>query len=565
MTATSLLDALPDLIVLLHCDGMILRFYGGRGAAGLRPPTDGVGKSVHAIWPKFVSRLFKRLTHEAMVRRAPAQATFREDGRDYDMQVSVQDTDTAICVIRAILGGAKPESPEDQDSCSRSAHRSRMMLDFKELISIAALRKYPMAIAVIQIDGLVDIGQLISADISERIMRSAILRLGPLRSGTARGGPWGYLDRLGDNLLLLVLASADRELIKDCVAQVCDNLRQPISVGDAEFQLTPYCGVALLGRDAPSDDILLHHAGIAAAEARRTRSSRPCFYSETAELAANAPLGIAHDLKSAISSGDIRLRYVCRHDLATGRLVAWVGHLQWQHRLYGEIPPDELLRLAEVTGLSAELSVAVLKCLGRDFVRLARHPDPRVRVSFGAPPQHLFHEAFMRNMERFLADQVVPAARLEMRVSVSEWLTRAPGELNSLAQCGVQLIVDEIGRGTDLSLEWMARAPIRGLQLNRNWVQAVPEDKEALTMCRAGTALAKALKWTPIAVGVDETVHRDALLELGCEQGSGELYGEALREDYRCDKMKDVRANVAARAFGRLDLRAASRSRPVMY
>jgi hypothetical protein len=32
-------------------------------------------------------------------------------------------------------------------------------------------------------------------------------------------------------------------------------------------------------------------------------------------------------------------------------------------------------------------------------------------------------------------------------------------------------------------------------------------------------------------------VQRDTLLELGCEQGSGELYGEALRAESRADAM----------------------------
>jgi predicted signal transduction protein with EAL and GGDEF domain len=546
MSQSNFLEALPDLILVLHRDGMILRFYGGAGVAGLKPVADSVGKSIEAIWPRFVTRLLRQLTHEALAHRAPVEATFREAGHDYDMRLTVQGSDTTICVIRAVLTYGQPGSLEVQDGSCGPADRPRVLLDFKELITIAALHKRPMAIAVIQIDGVIDVEQLICADISERLVRRAILRLRPLCAAATSGGPWEYLDRLGQSLLLLVLATADAEVIKDCVAQVCDNLRQPIGFGDAMFQLTPYCGVALLGREAPSHQILLRHASIAATEARRTRSSHACFYSEAAELTATVPLDIARELKSANTGGDIHLRYDARHDLASGRLVAWVGHLQWRHRLYGEIQPGELLRLAQVTGLSAELSAAALKCLGEDFVTLARYPDAGVRVSFGAPRQHLLHESFVRNMERFLSEGIVPAERLELRISVRTSVTRSPRELKSLARRGVQLVVDDIGRGADFSLDWLAHAPMRGLQLNGSWVRAVPGDEEALKMCRAGAALAKALRWTSIADGVDAAVQRDALLDLGCEQGSGELYGEPLRGDFRRNIMEDPRAIVAA-------------------
>jgi EAL domain-containing protein (putative c-di-GMP-specific phosphodiesterase class I) len=96
----------------------------------------------------------------------------------------------------------------------------------------------------------------------------------------------------------------------------------------------------------------------------------------------------------------------------------------------------------------------------------------------------------------------------------------------SLSQLNVQIVVDEVGRGF-ASLDRLARAPIWGLQLDRAWVTALRSDEVALRMCRAGISAAAALGLTPIATGVDDAAQRAALLELGCKQGSGDLYGEA--------------------------------------
>ncbi len=542
MSATNLLEALPDLVVLLHRDGTLIGSHGGRSLGALRPSPEGAGKPVEASWPAPVASLARQLTHDAFSSRTATESAFKHAGRPYEMRVSIHATDTVVCVIRTVLEDAGQEAPEVPRG---RPDRRGIMRRFRELISIAALRKTPATVAVIQVDGVIDIEQLISVDISERIMRGALFRLLPLCE-PERAGPWRYLGQLADNLLLLVLSTADREAIERCVTEACDNLRHPVSVGDAVFQLTPYCGIATLGRDASSAKALLRHASAAATEARRTRCTKPCFYGDASDLELAAPLDIARDLKDAIANGDVRLRYVGRHDLASGRLVAWVGYLRWRHKVYGEIQPIEVLRLAEVTGLSAALSFAALKSLREDFPALTRNTDERVRVSFGPPRQHLLHAGFVRDIERFLAAGTVPAERLELRISVKAAIGHTAAEFNSLAQRGVQLVVDEIGRGMDFPLDWLGRAPMRALLLNRNWVKAAMTDSAALKMCRASAALAKALGWTPIAVGVDGAVQRETLLELGCEQGSGELYGESLRRELRLDITTGTRAIAAA-------------------
>ena len=102
-------------------------------------------------------------------------------------------------------------------------------------------------------------------------------------------------------------------------------------------------------------------------------------------------------------------------------------------------------------------------------------------------------------------------------------IARPATDFDVLARLGVQLVIDEVGRGM-ASLDWLARARIWGLQLDRAWVTAFRSDPAALKVCSAGIAVANALRLTPIATGVDDLPLRDALLALGCRQGTGDLY-----------------------------------------
>ncbi len=145
-----------------------------------------------------------------------------------------------------------------------------------------------------------------------------------------------------------------------------------------------------------------------------------------------------------------------------------------------------------------------------------------------------------------LAEGVVPPERLELRISVKASASRDPAEFDSLAKRGVQFIVDDMGRGMDLPLDWLARTPIRGLQLNRGWVSAMRSDVNALKMSRAGVGIAKALGLIPIATGVDEPAQRDALLALGCQHGTGALYRGQLHQGAPADIIERPRAIAAA-------------------
>jgi EAL domain-containing protein (putative c-di-GMP-specific phosphodiesterase class I) len=147
-----------------------------------------------------------------------------------------------------------------------------------------------------------------------------------------------------------------------------------------------------------------------------------------------------------------------------------------------------------------------------------------VRISIGALRDHVMHEDFVADVEAFLADRAVPAERLELRIAVKVFVARDSTGFRSLERLGVQLVVDEVGRGAG-SLPSLARAPIWGLQLDREWVQGLRSDRVARNVCRAGIAMANALGLVPIASGVDDAQLRDELLALDCHHGLGDLYG----------------------------------------
>ena len=520
-----LVDALPDLALIIGRDGVVVAQGGGRDT-GLKPSTEAVGKPLEASWPTPVAALLRQLTRKSIAQRTTVEARFESAGGEYTAQVSARGPERAVCIIRPV---ASPTLDDPADTGARPApqlDRRGFLQRFKESLSWAALRETPIALAVIYIDGIADIAQVLATQVAEQVMSAAIRRLPLPPQGTEAAGasPRWYLGQLSEGLLAIVIESSERDAIEACVTRVCCSLRDPILAGDAEFHLTPYAGVAMLGQDAATPKLLLEQARGAAMEARRAGGAQGVrFFTDTMKLRTLARIDLTRELRNAIANGDVRLRYTPRHDLQSGRLAAFVGYLRWQHPLRGEIRPAEFLRVAAATGLAASLSRAVLAHLRRDFAVLAAHCGPEVCISFGALHHHVLHEEFVDDAARLIADGGVPADRLELRIAEKVFITRERSHSEALKRLGVRLVVDEVGRGMG-SLDSLARAPIWGLQLDRAWVAALRSDPIARKVCRAGIEMAAALGLVPIATGVDDAQTRDALVQLGCTYGSGDLY-----------------------------------------
>jgi EAL domain-containing protein (putative c-di-GMP-specific phosphodiesterase class I)/GGDEF domain-containing protein len=530
MTAHTLIETLPDLIVLVRRDGIILEYAGGRGVAALMLQSGDTGKHLDMVWPPLVVTIIKQLARRAIAERKAVETSFENAGQAYEVRATAPGPDRAICVIRPVLATGRLD-----DVLASTGELRRPQLDrrgflrrFQETLSMAAMQERPVAVAVVYLDGIADIARVVDAKVSEQVLSTALLRLPLESSREAAGQSAWYLGQLSEALLAIVIETSDRDAIETCVSQMCASLSEPVGIGDAAFRLTPYAGVAILGQDATSPRSLLDHARSAATEARHASSAEVSFFTDTLKLRSLARLDIAHEMRDAIAGGDIHLRYIGRHDLATGRLLTRVAYLQWQHPLRGEIRPTEFLAVAETTGLATALSRTAMQGLRDDFAATARL-DPDARISFGPLRQHIMHDDFVGDIGRLLAEGAVAAARLELRISERTFVALSPSILKALSRLGIRLVVDEMGRGLG-SMDKLARAPIYGLQLDRAWVTALQSDEVALKVCRAGISAATALGLVPIATGVDDEEQRAALLALGFGQGSGDLYLDADRQ-----------------------------------
>lgn len=527
MKPDSLIHALPDLVTFIRRSGVITRHLGGRGMAGVTDKGSLEGRRLDEVWGEAAAQLLLQMVRRALASRESVEGPFSDGARRFQARVEPVGPERVLCVIRSIGASGESERPGDGAPREIRIDRRGFLSRFQQSVADAALRERPLAICMIMLRGLNEIGRVIDFAIAEKVATAAMQRLEQVRLEDAGGQQW-YLGQLGEGLLAVVVeGTSGRELVRELAHALCDSLAEPLRLGDASFELSPCAGVAMLGHDATQPQALLDHARTAMLEARRSALPEVHFYSDTLRAQPFLRLDFERELREAIAADQLSLRYAARHDFASGRLVAIQAYLRWIHPLRGDVRPAEFLPVAESTGLSTPLSRWALGRLRRDLGALRAMIGPQVRVSFGALRHHLSSDTLAADVEEFLASGELAPGTLELRIAerTVAGLSTPDRTLGRLAELGAFLVVDEFGRGFT-SLARLVHLPVQALQVDRSFVTTIDEDPAALRICQAVARLAGAFGLTPVATGIDSERDCERMRQAGFEQGLGDLYGQ---------------------------------------
>ena len=95
--------------------------------------------------------------------------------------------------------------------------------------------------------------------------------------------------------------------------------------------------------------------------------------------------------------------------------------------------------------------------------------------------------------------------------------------------------------------------PLHQLKIDRSFVTDLGVDDDARAVAAVIVDLAHALRLEVVAEGVETTGQRDILLELGCDQFQGFLFGKPMTADAftewasdRADRRQEFRASLFA-------------------
>jgi EAL domain-containing protein (putative c-di-GMP-specific phosphodiesterase class I) len=112
--------------------------------------------------------------------------------------------------------------------------------------------------------------------------------------------------------------------------------------------------------------------------------------------------------------------------------------------------------------------------------------------------------------------------------------------LHRLKDLGVRISIDDFGTGYS-SLSYLHRFPIDTIKIDRSFVSGVASDKSSAGIVRAIIAVARELKLTVVAEGVETEEQLRYLRQQRCDMAQGYLLGRPAP----VESLAGVFANVA--------------------
>jgi EAL domain-containing protein (putative c-di-GMP-specific phosphodiesterase class I) len=218
--------------------------------------------------------------------------------------------------------------------------------------------------------------------------------------------------------------------------------------------------------------------------------------------------------------------------LRSGALIGFEALLRWRHPERGLLLPGEFITVAEESGLVIPIDRWVIQEACRQLrewqVRFPIHPPLSVNVNVSS--KHFTRSDLVEQIWLSLRGAGLNPTCLRLEITESaimENISLATAILQQLHALGLQIEIDDFGTGYS-SLGYLVQLPADTLKIDRSFVGQIAVDGGKAEIVRTIVALARNLKMSVIAEGIETPEQHAELITLGCEYGQGYLISTAL-------------------------------------
>jgi len=355
-------------------------------------------------------------------------------------------------------------------------------------------------------------------------------------------GSAGTIARMGgDEFAFLLPGFGDIETASAVAEEAIRCLHQPFEIEGQAVNLSASVGIALFPGDAASSDDLLSAADLALYHAKE--SGRNCCRAYAPDLrgAALAKRLLELELMQAVENEEFELYYQPQVRGASATLIGVEALLRWRHPRKGLLTPRDFLSTLESGRLATRVGAWVIKSACKQAGEWRRQGAPALRMGINLFGVQLRTGNLLASVRSALKDNGLPPSGLELEITENIILQDATmcQALVELQRDGVRIAFDDYGTG-HASLSLLKHYRVSRLKIDQSFVRNMCTSPEDAAIVGAVTYLGKTFGLEVLAEGVETAGQRKALLELGCEDHQGYLYGrpmsrEAIEATFRLD------------------------------
>ena len=418
------------------------------------------------------------------------------------------------------------------DGLTGLPNRELFLNRLEQALGSARRQQRYLAVLFLDLDNFKRVNDTLGHDFGDELLRATAQRIvDTLRTSDAvsrppisEEGEHQGLARLGGDEFTVLLS--DLRVPADALAvaqRIRDALSKPMDLGDHTVVVTPSVGIGVYPRDGEDVGTILKSADMAMYHAKRAGRNNVQFFHTSMNEAALLRLSLENGLRYAIERGEMSLHYQPLLDLTTGEITGLEALLRWQNSTLGNVPPLQLIPIAEENGLILPIGEWVLRTACRQVKSWRDSGLALERISVNVSMIQFAQLDFPNLVSRILRETELEPYVLELEITETVLMNDAAqsmGTLKKLKDIGVQLAMDDFGTGYS-SLSYLKQFPIDRLKIDRTFIKAITTDVDDQAIACAVIAMAENMNLSVVAEGVETNQQLQFLQREKCNEAQG--------------------------------------------
>ncbi len=386
-----------------------------------------------------------------------------------------------------------------------------------------------LALLVLDLDRFKHVNDALGHEVGDRLLVEVSRRI------TAAVRPCDLVARLGgDEFAILAPGLGHVADARTLAGRISTALAEPVSIDGLPLDVSGSIGVAMFPEHGDDFATLMRHADVAMYDAK-TRGDVLAVYAPESDHNSPERLSLLADLRLALEDpgrDEITFYYQPQVELRSGEVIGVEALLRWQHPKRGSVDPEELIRVAEHSGV---MRLVTLRVVDDVIAQLAKwHANGlHLRAAINVSVRDLHTGEIVDRLADRLIHHGVSADQIQLEITEGALMAdprRVLATLRRLDRLGVALSLDDFGTGYS-SMQHLRRLPLAEVKIDRSFVLGMSEDPDDEAIVRSIIELAGALGLRVVAEGVEDEATWRLLLAAGCHVAQGWYYARPMPAD----------------------------------
>jgi diguanylate cyclase (GGDEF)-like protein len=351
-----------------------------------------------------------------------------------------------------------------------------------------------------------------------------------------------FLARLNGSRFGLILNNMNEKEAKDFANLAILKLKKPYKIDGNEVTIKPILGISLCKENHLRAEDLIKEAEIALQEAKESGKGYAIFDSSMQERILKLQQ-FELELRNALEKKEFEPYFQPIVSMQSLTLVGFEVLIRWRHPKRGLVMPGEFISFCEKNGLIEPMTYWILaQACKKLFYWQDLMPDLTISVNLSSV--HFSEKSLYDEVERVIYESRIPPGSLKLEITEStimEDAEKAIEILEKFKKLGTKISIDDFGTGYS-SLSYLHRFPVDTLKIDRSFINGMERETQNSAIAYTIITLAKSLRLSVVAEGVENIAQLYKLREFGCDMGQGYLFAPPLPAD-KAEKLLQYKIN----------------------